>query len=344
MERNAPGASMTTPNVLPQFPEFKTVELTDQASVKALTAGYPPYADFNFVELFCWNRGDQGGISVLNGNLVIRWEDVVTGELFLTFLGESQIDKTVRELLEYSERAGLSDCLQAVPESVIRNASGLHPEFVVEDDPINWDYLLSTEEWSTISGARFKNKRNAIHRLERLHEPTLMQLNLADGSTQDEIRRICQLWADLRSRPSKMTRAEFGAIENLLLLATELESHDLYAVGAFSGDEMIGFSVNEVLEDGYGLGHFAKADYRYEGIYSYMLRNVAQYMSSRGVELLNIEADLGDPGLAVSKRLCHPVGMLKKLSIYRKDRGNGALSNRSTGTSIVDQGKWQSND
>jgi hypothetical protein len=78
---------------------------------------------------------------------------------------------------------------------------------------------------------------------------------------------------------------------------------------------MIGFSVNEILPDGYALGHFAKADFRFEGVYPYILRGLARILQEEGVELLNIEADLGDDGLAISKKLCNPAGRLKKYVI-----------------------------
>lgn len=312
--------------MLPEFPRFKPVELSDQPIVEAMIAGYKPYADFNFVELWCWNRGEQGGLSRLNGNLVVRWEDVVTGELFLTFLGGNEVERTAIELIEYAHRRGIEPRLHAVPDAVLDNATSLNGRLAVEEDFPNNDYLLSVNEWATMRGARYKNKRNAINRLERRHQPELRKLDLHDPETQEQILDLCRLWAEQRNRSPELTRTEFDAIENLLELATKLRPERLFALGAFSGGRMIGFSVNEVLPGGFGLGHFAKADFRYEGVYPYMLRGVAQYLQRHGVQQLNIEADLGDPGLAIAKRLCHPSGRLRKFVIAEAEAEASAVS------------------
>ena len=302
--------------MLPRFPEFCPIELEYREHILQLTNSFLPYADFNFVELWCWNRGESGGASTLNGNLVVRWEDVVTGELFLTFIGRTAVEETASTLIDHALENGIDSRLLAVPGVVI-DLAHLDGRFAVEDDPVNWDYLLSTAEWSAIGGARFKNKRNAIHRLQRNHDPTIRRLDLSDCRAQADVRRVCELWAELRQRTMETTRAEFAAIEKLLLYARKHRDNRLFAIGVYEGDQMVGFSINEELGDRFAIGHFAKADYRYEGIYPYMLRHVCQHMYSLGIEYLNIEADLGDPGLAIAKRLCHPVGMLKKYVISR---------------------------
>ncbi|MCC6944479.1 MAG: GNAT family N-acetyltransferase [Thermomicrobiales bacterium] len=301
--------------MLPEFPWFKPIDLSDRPAVEAMIAGYPPFADFNFVELWCWNRGQHGGIAALDGNLVVRWEDVITGELFLSFIGTNKVERTAEKLIAYAKERGIEPRLQAVPGVVVDSGPGFGNSLVVEEDVHNSDYLLSVSDWVAMSGSRFKNKRNAIHRLERHHHPRLERLDLSDASIRKEIMALCQTWADQRNRTAAETEAEFAAIENLLDLAQELELDRLVVLGAYTGDQLIGFSINEILPDDYALGHFAKADYRFEGVYPYMLSGLARILQDAGVRYLNIEADLGDPGLAISKKLCSPAGRLRKFVI-----------------------------
>lgn len=318
MERDDSRSCSSRTRTLPQFPEFKPIDLDDWFDVESLTVGFPPSADFNFVEMWSWNRGEQGGWTSLNGNLVICWEDIVTGELFLTFTGANEVESTADALIDYAIAHGIDPKLQAIPESVLRFADDIESKFEIEDDLINADYLLSTETWSTLSGSRFKNKRNAIHRLERHHNPVLREIDLADPASQEQVLELCRRWAALRRREDELTRSEYNAIENLLIFATERPDHRLYAIGAYVESGLIGFSVNESLPDGYALGHFAKADIRFDGVYPLLLRQVGRYMAAQGIHTLNIEADLGDPGLAMAKKLCHPSGMLRKYNISRR--------------------------
>lgn len=306
--------------MLPEFPWFKPIDLTDRPAVEAMVAGYPPFADFNFVELWCWNRGRQGGIAALNGNLVVRWQDVITGKLFLSFLGTNKVERTAERLIAYAKERGLEPRLQAVPDVVVDRGDGFGESLLVKEDVHNSDYLLSVDDWAVMSGARFRNKRNAIHRLERKHDPQLARLDLRDEEIGRQIMDLCQMWGQQRNRTPDQTAPEFAAIGNLLDLAQETNLDRLVVIGVFSAERLIGFSINEVLPDRYALGHFAKADYRFEGVYPFMLREVAQILQSQGVTLLNIEADLGDSGLAISKKLFNPSGKLRKYVITERAR------------------------
>src|SRR3989338_2938897 len=57
-------------DMIPQFPQFKRVEITDREAVEAHTHKYEPYSDFNFTSLWAWDTNGERMISELNGNLV----------------------------------------------------------------------------------------------------------------------------------------------------------------------------------------------------------------------------------------------------------------------------------
>ena len=312
--------------MLPEFPWFKSIDLSDRLAVEELIAGFPPFADFNFVELWCWNRGEKGGISQLNGNLIVRWQDCITGELFLSFIGTNKVEKTASKLLDYARERGITPRLQAVPDVVVGESGELGELFVVEEDHINSDYLLSVEEWAGMQGKKYKNKRNVMNGLIREHNPELRQLDLDDERVHAEIMELCHRWAEQRGRQDEETAAEFEAIESLLVLAQELKLDRLRAFGAYVGDRLIGFSVNEILPDGYALGHFAKSDYDYPGVFQFILHGACKYLLEQGVQFLNVEADLGDAGLAEAKHLMNPQGRLRKYVIVEADpeEGTGA--------------------
>ena len=301
--------------MLPEFPWFKSIDLADRPHVEEMIAEYPPFADFNFVELFCWNRGEQSGISKLDGNLVVRWEDCVTGDLFLSFLGTNKVSRTASKLIAYAKERGIEPRLQAIPDVVLEQGEEFGDHLEVSEDIQNSDYLLSVEEWAELAGSRFKNKRNAINKLERNHAPELRLLDLKLDSTRSDMVKLCRLWAEQRGRSTAETRPEFDAINNFLTLGKESSLDRLRVFGAYIDGQLVGFSVNEILPNGYALGHFAKADYRFDGVYPFMLRGVCRHLRECGVALLNIEADLGDAGLAEAKSHCHPQGRLRKYVI-----------------------------
>lgn len=310
--------------MLPEFPWFKSIDLSDRLAVEALIEGYPPFADFNFVELWCWNRGEKGGIAQLDGNLVVRWQDVITGELFLSFIGTNKVERTAAKLFAYARERGIEPRLQAIPDVVVDDAGEIGEGFVVEEDHVNSDYLLSVDEWAEMAGKKYKNKRNERNGLIRDHNPELRLLDLEEAQVRADIMALCHRWAEQRGRGHEEVAAEFEAIESLLVLAQELKLDRLRVFGAYIGDKMIGFSVNEILPDGYALGHFAKADYDYTGVFAFILNGACQHLRENGVLYLNVEADLGDPGLAAAKNLMHPQGRLRKYVIVEAEPGKSA--------------------
>ena len=83
---------------LANFPNFKLLELTDCEAVLSITSKLPPYSDFNFVSIWSWNLYDKIMISQLNGNLVVKFTDYITGESFYSFIGNTEVEKTTKEL------------------------------------------------------------------------------------------------------------------------------------------------------------------------------------------------------------------------------------------------------
>ena len=70
--------------MIPEFPEFKKLELSDKEEVEKITSKFPPYSDFNFVSMWSWNIENKIWISQLYGNLVVHFTDYLTDGTFLS--------------------------------------------------------------------------------------------------------------------------------------------------------------------------------------------------------------------------------------------------------------------
>ena len=105
--------------MIPLFPQFKKLELSDKESVYALLSLYPPYSDFNFAGTWSWDVRNKMQISNLNGNYVIRFIDYVTGEPFFTFLGEHKVNETITLLLDIARSENYTPELKLIHEEVV---------------------------------------------------------------------------------------------------------------------------------------------------------------------------------------------------------------------------------
>lgn len=65
--------------MISEFPQFKKLELADKKDIEKFTSKFPPYSDFNFVSMWSWDIRGEMRVSQLNGNLVVRFTDYLTG-------------------------------------------------------------------------------------------------------------------------------------------------------------------------------------------------------------------------------------------------------------------------
>ena len=87
--------------------------------------------------------------------------------------------------------------------------------------------------------------------------------------------------------------------------------------GIFLGKDLIGFCLNELLPNSFACIHFSKADTHIsQGVYAYLLQENAKLLSEKGVKFINLEQDLGIPGLKSWKK-SHGVDMFLKKYIIR---------------------------
>ena len=91
--------------MISQFPLFKKLTIQDKNEIEEVTRKYPSYSNFNFGTLYSYNINDECEVSFLNNNLVVKFKDYVTGEIFLTFLGNTKVERTIETLLDYAEKA-----------------------------------------------------------------------------------------------------------------------------------------------------------------------------------------------------------------------------------------------
>ena len=75
--------------MIPEFPQFKPLTLSDKEGIERITQKYPPYSDFNFMSMRSWDIKGKIKISKFNNNLVARFTDYLKGNPFFSFLGDN---------------------------------------------------------------------------------------------------------------------------------------------------------------------------------------------------------------------------------------------------------------
>lgn len=299
--------------MLPRFPVFKKIELNDFSEIEKINNKFPPYNDFEFVSLWTYNTENKNSISILNDNLVIKIQDFLTGELFYSFLGCNKLKDTIETLINRSKEENLERKLHLVPEVNFSIDGYMQDFFIVEEDPDNFDYILSVEEIALLSGKKYYDKRNLVNRFHRLYPNHIVKnLDLTNRNTQEEIKSLFNVWETQKGHSRNNTIIELTAIEKLFELTSVL---NILTIGVYFDNKLIGFSTYHVLQEQYGIMTFEKADSSYEGIFAFLNQQTALHLQKLGCKYLNYEQDLGIPGLKKAKALWRPIFYLKKYTI-----------------------------
>ncbi len=300
---------------IPEFPAFKLLDIADRDEIERLTHRYPPYSDFNFVSMFCYDTTGDCRVSILNGNLVVRFRDYMTLEPFYSFLGTHRVRDTIERLLEQANRENISPLLRLVPATVVEGANGELNGLAVSEDPDSADYIISADELIELTSGRWRSKRKSANRFRRMHPHcAVKEMDLADYITQDHVQGLLATWAEKKRKPSAETRNEFAALERIMHNSRRF---NLLTVGAYLDDRLIGFTINEAVHAGHYMGHFGKSDPDYSGISVVLESETAKEMARLGYSQMNYQQDLGIDGLRCYKQSWRPVHCLHKVTIAR---------------------------
>src|ERR1043166_3991694 len=129
--------------MIPEFPRFKAVELTDKAEMDAHTRRFPPYDDFDFVTLYCWGKMR---VAWLHDNMVVRFQPSAEAVPHYSFLGVNRVVETAKEVIALQVSEGLGDILEVVPAITV-DAGGAELRACCEvlPDPDHNDYVISLD-------------------------------------------------------------------------------------------------------------------------------------------------------------------------------------------------------
>lgn len=302
--------------MIPLFPKFKKLELADKKEIESFTKQFPPYSDYNFTSMYCYNTEDKMRVSWLNGNLVVRFQDYLTNELFYSFLGTKKVAETAAALLDFSKKKSLPPMLKLIPEVTVQADGKLSELFVVKEDRDNFDYIYDVLKLACLRGKKYYTKLKQVKRFYKLHPDCRVgNLDINNPMIKKAIINVFVTWEKTKGKMRKETKHELIALKRLL---KQTHIFNLFSIGVYLKKKLIGFSIAEVIYKKYALHHFIKANVLYKEIFTIIYKALAENISIQKIDFLNNEQDLGINGLRQAKLLWKPLNFFKKYSLLCK--------------------------
>lgn len=303
--------------MIPEFPNFKKLELSDKEEIEEFVSMFPPYSAFNFTNLLAWDIRADREITKLNGNLVIRFTDYETEEPFLSFLGANKCENTILTLLSFANNSKIFPKLRFIPEESIKYLKSA--SLYVEEDCGNSDYLFSPSELAKLEGIKFKELRRLARKFSEKYPDAVFQVeDVSNLSIQNKIHLMLRQWECQKKAQNKTCDLKFEE-KALNRLLENARSHKLILSCVFLHDTMIGFGIDEVLPNKNAVSHFIKADNSFSGIYEFLNRELAKYLTTLDVTSWNWQQDLNIKNLRETKLGYRPIAFLKRYTVSFSD-------------------------
>lgn len=311
---------------LPTFPDREPLSIEHLTRIRNHVSRWPSYSDFNPVSLWTWNAGGNFRVAEFRGNLVIEFGDYLTGERFLSVIGDNELRVTIDGLLTASQtESDLADELRLVPESVVSRLEDCSGLTIVTDDAAR-DYLYEPSRYLSLTGRSYQRLRGKLNRLRTSAGDHDLSVRVYLGSELKDIGpclvRVCEDWTHGSTTGVADAAEERRALDCLFRTATILaNASDLRVLVASDRHGIHGFVVSEVLPDQTAVGHFLKSDGKLPELSSLLFVEAMSDLAKLDIHCWNCEQDLGLPGLRQYKLLLRPSGFLNKYTIRSENRG-----------------------
>ncbi len=184
-------------------------------------------------------------------------------------------------------------------------------QFTVEENRDSWDYLYRAEDLANLSGRKYHQKRNFLHRFESYG---CWYAPLTENDFDD-----CIAFAAMRYN-DKLEGDPSGIAEQFAIDTYFRHFHELGLQGGVyrSGEHLVAFTIGEPLNSDTFCVHIEKAMTVFQGSYAAINQRFSQEILAQGFTYINREEDMGLSGLRKAKESYHPCMMQEKYRVRFK--------------------------
>ena len=296
--------------MIPKYPKFKFVEYSDLSAIAEHLDKYPcPICELNIPNIFIWKDFDRPQITTINDNLCIYVSPSNESSYFLEPVGTSKFKETVEICLRHARKISRASELFALKLDPAR--------YLVTEIRNQFDYIYSTRDLAELKGRKYDGKRNHIKRFkERFPEYKYIELI---KSYKVEADGLFEHWFAQRKSSRHFPKLAYTSQKRAIDTAFEYFDKLGFDGGAICiGGKMKGFTISSWLNKDTRSVHFLYGDPSAKGISQVLLWEACNKTYAQA-KYLNLEQDLGIPGLRKAKLSNYPLKLEKKYEITLRE-------------------------
>ena len=267
---------------------------------------YYENAHFTFTNLFMWREPFQLQLAEEDGVLYMRCEAGGKVWFLQPFGPEEKFAESVQRVVDWCRENGHAVQFMGLEKAFATRLSELSDySFVVEGNRDEEDYVYLAEQLATLSGRKYHQKRNFLHRFA---EYGAVYTPLTERDFDDCITLAAQTYND-------RLEGDLSGIAEQFAIDTFFRHFD--ALGLHGGvlridGRVIAFTIGEPLNSDTFCVHIEKADASIPGAFAAINQSFSAHIRDLGYTFINREEDMGLEGLRKAKESYHPCKMLEK--------------------------------
>lgn len=293
--------------------DFRTLHLEDKAAINEilLPLGRNDSA-LGFANLYSLTEKYGTQICLENDVLYVRQCDRIPGAVaYYPPLGTRDIACDVQKLMRQAETEGHEVCLVGFSNEEQRQLSADLPgAFEFSSDRNFADYLYLTKTIAAYEGPGLAKKRRETNKFFQLYgsDATFEPITL---DKMDELRAYQQVWFETSRRRGTDEHPLELEHRKILLDMNHFQKLDLEGILLRIGDVVQGYAYGSVLPGGAFDVMVLKGNLDYRFVWRALLRELARFCVGKA-HYLNLEEDLGLPGLRENKLSYQPCALVEK--------------------------------
>lgn len=292
-----------------EYPDFKTLEISDLPLLTEwLTRYQPVICELAVSNLYLWQDFDRASFTFINDNLCIMINPVNDTPYFLEPVGTHKLTETIDLCLRHTGRLSRvsEKGLQGLPLGLLR-AHCLRGQS---------DYVYFTKELAEFKGRHFDGKRNHIKKFKK-HFPEYQYLPLTSAFKEQAL-VLFEAWFEARKATQFFQKLAYDAQKTALTKAFDLfESLQLSGGAILAEGKIKSFVIGSRLNNETISAHFQYSDTTAQGVTQTLWQDACANTFA-GYTYINLEQDLGIPGLRKAKMSYYPEKIEKKYELRFK--------------------------
>ncbi|MDD4955053.1 MAG: phosphatidylglycerol lysyltransferase domain-containing protein [Candidatus Omnitrophica bacterium] len=285
------------------YPEFTKLDKEMKAQFDASFLKLEPViSEFTFTNLYCWRESYKFYAAALNDFIILRSGEEQTAQFFPP-IGIADIKPVVLRILNDTKKRFVR--LPEETAAIFKEENSLKLEF----DRDNSDYLYKAKDLELLKGRKYDAKRNLIKKFKSTYEHEYIKLNSSNAAECLDfeerwcVARNCDKVEGLKKEKQAIREmiGNFGYF-NLIGAVIKIKKN------------ICAIAVAEKLNSATLVMHILKANPDMRGLYQVMLNDFL-LNEAQAFEYINLEQDLGVPGLRQAKSTYNPFKIIKKYTL-----------------------------